>query len=266
MHIQLNCERILSSAGQNIYLNGAKHPDRTMNEHDLVYIIEGKWEIYQNNTRYSLQADDVIFLSAHQHHYGLVPCDPKTRTMYLHVNYNSNDLFAPQTSEAGPDRIFLETQTHCRENKNVKSIFKNILLCFETDSPLKLQKLSCLVQLLLLELGECHAYSKQTQMLEKALLITQNKPDKMFKVDELAKMLYVSSRTFRNKFKQEYGKTFTQYQMENKLNGAVRFLDEYPDMKLSEIARNLGFYDEFHFSKAFKKHFNTSPSAYKKRN
>ena len=34
-------------------------------------------------------------------------------------------------------------------------------------------------------------------------------------------------------------------------------------MKLKEIADMFGFYDEFHYSKAFKKLFNTSPNAFR---
>jgi len=45
--------------------------------------------------------------------------------------------------------------------------------------------------------------------------------------------------------------TLYQYQMDIKLQKACVFLKDYPKMKLHEIAANLGYYDEFHFSEAF---------------
>ena len=51
--------------------------------------------------------------------------------------------------------------------------------------------------------------------------------------------------------------------MEAKLAKARILLQEYPEMPLSEIAKNLGFYDEFHFSKTFKKYYFVSPSQYR---
>ena len=42
-----------------------------------------------------------------------------------------------------------------------------------------------------------------------------------------------------------------------------QFLLTQPDTKLREAAINYGFCDEFHLSKAFKKHFGLSPSQYR---
>ena len=55
----------------------------------------------------------------------------------------------------------------------------------------------------------------------------------------------------------------SSYHLELKLNNSKYFLVSYPDMKLKEIADMFGFYDEFHYSKAFKKLFNTSPNAFR---
>ena len=38
-------ERVVLSAGQCLFSSGNIHPDRVMPEHDLVYILEGSWEI-----------------------------------------------------------------------------------------------------------------------------------------------------------------------------------------------------------------------------
>lgn len=38
-------ERVVLSAGQCLFSSGIIHPNRIMQEHDLVYILEGSWEV-----------------------------------------------------------------------------------------------------------------------------------------------------------------------------------------------------------------------------
>lgn len=57
-----------------------------------------------------------------------------------------------------------------------------------------------------------------------------------------------------------------QYQLQNKLNGAESYLKEHPTATLREAAKNFGFYDEFHFSRQFKKMFGVPPGEYRKVN
>ena len=49
-----------------------------------------------------------------------------------------------------------------------------------------------------------------------------------------------------------------------KIEKAIQYIKNFPEMQIKEIALNLGFYDEYHFSKQFKKLVGISPSAYKK--
>lgn len=44
---------------------------------------------------------------------------------------------------------------------------------------------------------------------------------------------------------------------------AKEYLELYPNMKIFEIAINLSFYDEYHFSHSFKKYFGISPGYYR---
>jgi AraC-like DNA-binding protein len=265
-YFNIESKRNISLANQNIYTTGSQHPDRIMHEHDLVYILEGSWEICQNNELYTLFPDDIIILHANQHHYGLKPCEPKTRTMFIHVNCDPSDLFEIDGSKYLPDLLVkLDTVIHCHSNENVKRLFKDIISTYWSDNTKKEYKANSLFQLLLIELADCNNSTVQSQLIEKAFRIMQNNPNKIFKVDDLASQLFVSGKTLRNKFSSVYQKTFTQYQMEMKLKKACVLLHEYPEMPLSEVARNLGFYDEFHFSKVFKKNYGLSPNLYKKK-
>ena len=45
---------------------------------------------------------------------------------------------------------------------------------------------------------------------------------------------------------------------------AESYFKTYPNISVKEVAFNLGFYDEYHFSKQFTKIVKTPPSKYKK--
>lgn len=265
-YYNFDAKRNISLANQNVYVQGAVHPDRIMAEHDLVYIIDGTWEIYQNGIAYPLQADDVIFLNAGQHHYGIHPCNPNTKTMFIHVNNDTEDCFDPiPTYNKNSYQSIIHTVVHCQNNYTVKKLFQEIISVFWSVTSTKDARLSALFLLLLCELhdnNKTENYS-ESDILEKVLQIIHLNPQHFYTYKEFAEKLFVSERTLRNKFAKQYNQTLYQYQLHTKLQKACLFLQDYPNMRLHEISLNLGFYDEFHFSKAFKKEFGLSPTKFK---
>ena len=51
-------------------VHGMVHPNRIIGEHDFLYILDGTWEIWEDDTSYALQSDDLLILTAGRHHYG----------------------------------------------------------------------------------------------------------------------------------------------------------------------------------------------------
>ena len=74
MRCNLNCERAVSMADYSWFKTGILHPDRVMDEHDLVYLLLGSWEIWEDEIPYLLVPGDVILLEAGRHHYGRAAC------------------------------------------------------------------------------------------------------------------------------------------------------------------------------------------------
>ena len=87
--------RRVSAASYIAYKAPSQHPDRIMQEHDLVYFLEGEWEVYQDNIPYLLRRGDVLLLHGGRHHYSKRPCLAGTNTIY-----NGNECFplSPRTS------------------------------------------------------------------------------------------------------------------------------------------------------------------------
>ena len=60
--------RLVTLCGENVYPQPELHPDRVMDEHDLMYVYSGEWTLVQDETVYQVQAGDLIFLRAGSHH------------------------------------------------------------------------------------------------------------------------------------------------------------------------------------------------------
>lgn len=81
-------------------------------------------------------------------------------------------------------------------------------------------------------------------------------------LNELAYRLNLSIRQTERVLKNYYGKNFRQKKLEAKMSIAAILLRE--NNSISYIADHLGFSSLEHFSSAFKKYYNMSPSKYKK--
>ena len=268
---QLNTTRTVLEANYNTYITPFLHPDRTMQLHDFLYILEGSWEIaLESNGKcdtYPMGQGDILILPAGLHHYGAKPCSPNARNMYLHTAPAPGDRISgspgERENEAESSFVLLSPFTHCGGNLKISGLFTDIISVCWGNSSYKAGKLSCLFNLLLYEIHEQQQKSPATlqcaSFVENVTQFLQANPQTFFSVPAIADKFHVSMRTLNNRFANVYGRSFYSWQMEHKLEMAYQFLRNNPDITLKETAANFGFYDEFHLSRAFKKHFGIAP-------
>lgn len=83
-------------------------------------------------------------------------------------------------------------------------------------------------------------------------------------IKELAAQLHVSESTLSKQFKKETGMPLGRYMEQRILGKARQFLVASP-ASIGEIAAELGFCDQFYFSRYFKERQGETPSAYRRR-
>jgi two-component system, response regulator YesN len=81
----------------------------------------------------------------------------------------------------------------------------------------------------------------------------------------VAKALFVSSTYLSTLFKQELGINFLDYVHQYRIEKAKALLQS-KDQKIHTVAKEVGYFDEAHFTKTFKKWTGMLPSQYKKEN
>lgn len=249
----------ITEANINFYATPFVHPKRKMAEHDFIYMLDGEWKIGQNNDIFTLKKDSLLILSANNTHYGVAPCQAGTKTMYFHASCEIGDALKDNTENS----IVLNSLIDTFKNKTIKKYFSNIVNHKLSGNQ---RKADLYFELLLCELKENDFNKSDAELAEKIKNLIHSAPEKFFSNEELAKKANVSVKTAENKFKEKYGITIHQYMLNFKIKEAKSYFDMFPDISIKEAAFNLGFYDEYHFSKQFKKVTGISPSVYKRNN
>ncbi len=84
-------------------------------------------------------------------------------------------------------------------------------------------------------------------------------------IDEYAKLLNISTSRFCHLFAEVYGISPHKMLLNIRIQNAKHFLLE-TDLSISEIAKQVGYYDALYFSQIFKKHTGFSPKLYRSNN
>lgn len=219
-------------------------------------MLEGEWKLGQGDEAYTLKKDNLLILGAQMLHFGISPCAPGTKTMYFHVKKKDGDKIIKQRDNVDVVESFIDTSV----NYNIKRIFKQIVNAKLSGAD---KKANLLFDLLIFELTQLDGRVCEEHLGEKIKNIIHQSPEKFWSNNELAQKLGVSVKTAEKKFKSFFGITIHQYILNYKMEQAILYFKNFPEMQIKEIAYNLGFYDEYHFSKQFKKIIGVSPSQYK---
>lgn len=155
--------------------------------------------------------------------------------------------------------------------ERMNSLLNDVLMEINYNSLFTLEVIkSIVVQILIYALRDvtCNDSIPTGNMLwEKAVVldvknfISQNH-SRPIKLDDIAQEVCVSKNYLNILFKKVTGKTVMQFLHEFKIHKA-KYLLVNTYFNINEIAQQLGYYDQFHFSKVFKKTTGISPSEYR---
>lgn len=234
---------------------GSCHPDRVLEEHDIIYIRSGSWVIGQDGVDYTLQAGDVILLQGYHHHYGPKPCQGTVNTCYIHFSCVETDVVGEGLSRE--DRYVFPMVVHCQGNPIVEKYFSQAIYAFYDEDIYGRKKAEAYLDLLLCELSRQE--KNQQSMAEHIKMLIRRHPDRFVSNQEIAGNLNCSVRTATGKFKNATGTTIHAWQMMHKCKMAEELIQYTPGITLKEVAATYGFYDEYHFGKCFKKIMGHTP-------
>ncbi|MBQ3224094.1 MAG: helix-turn-helix domain-containing protein [Oscillospiraceae bacterium] len=102
------------------------------------------------------------------------------------------------------------------------------------------------------------AHEQSIVISEAARFIGENAKEAI-PLDEIAKLTFMSKRSFNDKFKSCTGQTFYDFYMRSRMVHVIKLL-RFSNKSLSEIADECGFYDSVHLSHTIKNMYGLSPA------
>ena len=129
----LSLDRRVTLCGTNYYPNPTIHVDRVMQEHDLMYIYDGQWQVNQDGINHHMVSGDAMLLRAGSHHFGTAACTPNMRNMFVHFNRLPGDRGAVELTpeearmHAAGNRLCIPTVIHCGQESNVNATLREII-------------------------------------------------------------------------------------------------------------------------------------------
>lgn len=130
-----------------------------------------------------------------------------------------------------------------------------------TDKANQLMKEMITFYCKLVQQCKVQGYSKVIQ--QAIIYIHHNLPYPSLTLDAVANELELNSSYLSKRFKQETGKTITEYIMNLRMNLAIQMLSS-TQLQIQTISQHCGILDVNYFTKMFKKTFHKTPTDYRK--
>ncbi len=235
------------------------------NQFILIYCLEGKGEIRLNENAYTVSADQYFIIPAGMPHAYRSDENNPWSIYWIHFSGNKSGIYARFACQALP----IERGKTSRINDRIdlfSEIFRNLDRGFSIETleyvnlclPHLLASFTHLSQFRLIKVsGEKDPVAQSINFMLESLT-------KKLKLDEIAAETSLSASHFSRLFVNRTGHSPIDYFIQLKVQRACRLLDNSKWM-IADVAREMGFDDQFYFSRVFRKVMGMSPAEYRKR-
>lgn len=251
------------------YYPNAKHHYRTRleggGENILIYCAEGNGWVEHNGVKHILKRNQGYLIpQGDAHSYGSNPQKPWS-IYWMHFKGTKAGNFTSMTG----DIINLEDTDSSRQLDRLQlfeEIFQNLEMGYQPEN---LEYNSFCLMYFLASLKYVTQYReinrvKVDNVIQKSIIYMKDNLENKVTLDDIANHVNYSKSHLISLFTEKTSYSPIIYYNQLRIQRACTYL-QFSDMKIKEIAYRLCFYDPFHFSKAFLKEMEISPSEYRKK-
>jgi AraC family transcriptional regulator, arabinose operon regulatory protein len=231
----------------------------------LIYCMDGQGEIHLNDTVHMIETDHFFIIPACMPHFYRSDSQNPWSIYWIHFAGSKSGHFSRFACQSRPversktsrlnDRIELFSEIFCNLDRGfgieileyVNQCLPHLLASFTHLSQFRLIK----------EPGEKDPVTQSINFMLEQLT-------KKLKLDEIATETGLSVSHYSRLFQNRTGHSPIDYFIQLKIQRACRLIDN-PGWMIADVAREMGFDDQFYFSRVFRKVMGMSPLEYRKR-
>lgn len=231
----------------------------------LIYNVDGSGSIKIGDTNFPLAQNSFFIIpEGTPHAYYSDPIDPWSIYWIHFSGKNARRLAQPVLQQ-----IEVERTKTSRINERLalfSEIFQNLERGYSLET---LEYINLMLPYLLSTFTHLKQYRMRNESLTKDPVnqlinyMLENIQSK-FKLEELAMVVKLSASHLSRLFSARTGHSPIDYFIQLKIQRSCRLLDN-SDLSIADISREIGFEDQFYFSRQFRKVMNMSPRDYRKR-
>ncbi|MGD2432529.1 bacillibactin transport transcriptional regulator Btr [Bacillus velezensis] len=233
----------------------------------LIFHVKGEGQIDIGTDSFPLQKE-TLYICPCDETFNIAPIPSGGIHLYIVrirvFSYSSDDeAMLPDNGEDifhGLQQMNLQTVDHL--TSRLQSLSENV----RSADALQKMKYTADFQQLMYDLYAakvCHQNNTKAA-IEQTKQFIHAQSDTKITLTQLAHMAGISPKHYSETFKKLYGHSVTEYITDIRITNAKKLMAK-ANCKLREIAHQIGYQDEFYFSRIFKKHTGSSPTSYMKK-
>lgn len=249
----------VKTSGLFISSGKGTHPDRTLNDFELILVRRGTLSMWENETRLDVPAGHALILYPGRRHRGATPFSRDLSFYWIHW------VFEPDAPSQ--EVVTLPQLLRVQRPEYVAELFHRFLDDREAN---RLDPYSAALLLLqiLLEIrreDESAGHARGAALAGRAEAYIINHMAERLSATRIARALRVNPDYLNRVFREVHRMTITEYLNRRKLQDAAMLLRESTD-SIAEIAATCGYSTVAHFRRLFQRYNGVSPSAYRRLN
>lgn len=227
------------------------HPHRIIDTYEIIFMYDGIAYICEDNIKYTLKKNDILFLEPRKEHYGFCTSEEYVSFAWIHyrTNYDKYKNIAKHSNISNPHAL-KTLFSQCLHTVNTP-IYNPV--CADIYTVLFVEEILCNNQL---------DSSSKTQLASQIKEFISLNIEKDLSVKSIATHFGYHENHISRIFKSAYGILLKKYISNQKLEAAQALLTTTL-YTVNQIAQILSFKSENHFIKFFKYHTQITPSEYR---
>lgn len=258
-----------------------EEPTHTHDFIEIVYILSGRGRHCVNNTWYSVERGNVLFINFGQTHafsseegmeYYNCLISPEFIDRELIHSENAFEILALSSFEdfdLGADKLIPMLRFAGRDMLAVEGVLQSMLDEFEQKptnykTALKGYLLVLLTKIFraMAQVDSAHILRQMDRSMPDILRYIEENLFERISLTELAQKCFYNPSYFSRVFKDCYGKNLTRFIYEKRMLEAERLLGE-TERSVEDIMSAVGYHDRKQFYKLFREHAGMTPGAYR---
>lgn len=260
------------------YCNGRKYKEpgqfgtkmaRTLNHHELILVCNGKGNYQINEKQYPIKKGMLLIISPDEPY--SIEMDGRVPAGFLTVHFSYAGIAFLDGKWNINDKMripFGQPVLELKDTYSIEEQFKKLVDCWNDKLPGYEFTARTRFQQLIIDIMEDR--NKQFQSdgtslkVEKIIQYMHQNINTRITLTELSGLVHMTPSYMSRTFKERTGYTIIDYFNKLKIDKSKELLIE-GNKKVKEVAQELGFADEFYFSRMFKKSEGITPSKFNSR-